>query len=84
MKIVLNLELPDDHDCGLSEYDLKMHLGVKLCEDGLVSTGFAAKMLGMDRRDFLENMGSFGGEYFNIGDEEEIKKEYEVARQAIR
>ena len=84
MKIALNLELPDDYDCGLSEYDLKMHLGVKLYEDGLVSTGFAARMLGMERRDFLMNMGIYGGEIFKMGDEEEIKKECEIARQTIR
>jgi len=84
MRIIINVDLPDDHDCGLTEYDLKMHLGVKLYEDGLVSSGFAARMLGMERRDFLENMGSYGGEIFKMGDEEEIKKECEIARQFAR
>ena len=62
MKVVLELDIPENLD--FSEYDLKMHLGVKLYEDGLVSTGFAAHMIGIDRADFLRSMGSYGGEIF--------------------
>jgi len=83
MKVVLELDLPDNLNFQLSEYDLKMHLGVKLYEDGLVSTGFAARMLGMERRDFLENMGSFGGVICKAT-HEEIAQDYINAERAAR
>jgi predicted HTH domain antitoxin len=81
MKVVLQLNLPDS--LKMSEYDLKMHLGVKLYEDGIISTGIASKMLGMDRADFLRNMGAYGGEIFKAS-AEEIEQDYQNARQAIR
>ena len=83
MKLLIEIELPDDLNFELSEYDLKMHLGVKLYEDGLLSTGFVASMLGMERRDFLENMGKYGGEIFKATPEE-IAQEMEVVKQFIR
>jgi len=83
MKVTLELELPDNSNVKLSEYDLKMHLGVKLYEDGLVSTGFVASMIGMTRRHFLENMGTYGGILFK-GTEEEFKKDAEIAGQFVR
>jgi len=81
MKIALNI--PPDVDLGLSEFDLKMHLGVKLYESGLVSSGFAAEILGLDKSDFILNMSSYGKSVFDKPDEE-LKRDKEIAKQFIR
>jgi len=62
MQIVL--DVPDD--AGLSEFDLKVMLGVALYNSGIASSGRAADMLGIERRDFIENMGKFGGNILEI------------------
>jgi len=81
MKIELNM--PDDAGWGLSEFDLKMYLGVKLYEEGLMSAGLAAEILGIEYADFILNMGKYGKSVFYKSDEE-IKKDSEVAGQFVR
>ena len=82
MQIVLNI--PPESDMGqMSEFDLKMTIGVALYEKGIVSSGFAAEILGIKRRDFISCMGKYGKSIFDRT-EEELKKDIEVARQFIR
>ncbi|MCL2069746.1 MAG: UPF0175 family protein [Treponema sp.] len=81
MQIILNI--PPGIDLGFSEFDLKMHIGVSLYEKGLMSSGFAAEILGIDRADFILNMGKYGKSIFDISDEE-LKKDMDIAKQFIR
>ena len=79
MKLSINLL----DDSGFSEHDLKMHLAVKLYQDGIASSGYVANMIGMDRRDFLEQMGPYGGEIFQYS-EDEIEEDKIVAGEISR
>ena len=81
MKVTINV--PEDIDLGLSEFDLKMHIGVSLYEKGILSSGFAAEILGIDKTDFILNMARYGRSVFDKA-EEEFAKDMEVARQFIR
>ena len=81
MKVTLELDIPDN--LKFSEYDLKMHLGVKLYEDGLIGTGSAAHIIGMERADFIRKMGKYGGNIFQTTPEE-FEQDFLNARQAIR
>jgi len=81
MQIVLNI--PPDKDLGMSEFDLKMTIGVALYEKGVMSSGFAAEILGITRADFIRNMGKYGRSILEKT-EDEIKQDALVARQAIR
>ena len=79
----IDIDIPPDIDLGLSEFDFKMILGVALYEKGLMSSGLAARILGIDRAEFILNMGKYG---FSIFDkpEDEIMKDAEVAGQFVR
>jgi len=58
MQITLNI--PPTADLGMSEFDLKMTIGVALYEKGVMSSGFAAEILGIPRADFIRNMSKYG------------------------
>jgi predicted HTH domain antitoxin len=79
MQIILNI--PDHIKLDASEHDIKMHMACKLYETGLLDTGYAAKSIGITRREFIENMGKYGASIFNLSDEELIE-DIRVARQA--
>jgi predicted HTH domain antitoxin len=61
MKIVL--ELPEKPE--LKNLDVSGYLIAKLYQDGLLSTGQAAKVLGTTNEKFLESLGSFGVSVFS-------------------
>jgi len=79
MQIILNI--PDHVQLDVSEHDIKMHLACKLYEEGILDTGYAAKSIGITRREFIENMGNYGASIFNLSDEELIE-DIRVARKA--
>jgi predicted HTH domain antitoxin len=81
MKIILNL--PKDIDLGLTEFDYKMILGVALYEKNYMSSGLAAEILGIDRSDFIINMGKYGKSIYEKS-EEEIKEDMIVAERFVR
>ena len=72
----LTIELPPD--LGLSEHDAKRLFVSKLYEDGIVSAGRGAEMLGMTYREFIETFG-----IYCRTTPEELKQDLEVAHSAI-
>ena len=68
MTATVELQLPDS--VRLSDADLKMILAAKLFEMGELSSGQAAKMVGITRREFLENVGKYGVSIFQYDPDE--------------
>ena len=54
----IHLNVPDDLD--LRESDFSMIIASKLFEDGKLSAGQAAEMVGLSKRTFIEVVGKFG------------------------
>ena len=52
----LTLKIPDSVD----EIDVKMQLAGQLFEKGILSSGQAADLVGITKREFLENIGKYG------------------------
>ena len=79
MQIVLNI--PDNVQ--LSEFDLKMYIGVSLYEKDIMSTGLAASVVGINRGTFIENMGKYGMSIFEKLTVEDIQEDAKVADHFI-
>ena len=62
MRTIL-LNVPDNID--LKDYDLTMILAAKLYEDAKLSSGQAAKMVGLSKRAFIEILGKYGVSVFS-------------------
>ena len=76
MTAALDLNLPDS--VKLSDFDLKMTLAAKLYEDGTLSGGQAAELVGISKRSFLEQLGKYGVSVFGYTAEEvseELKRD---------
>lgn len=56
----LTLNIPDSVD----EIDVKMQLAAHLYEKGIMSSGQAAELVGISKREFLENIGKYGVSIF--------------------
>ncbi len=72
--MTLQLDVPKGLE--LSEFDIIMNLAAKLFDRGLVSSGQAAKMVGISKRTFIEIVGNYGVSIFQY-DEDEFEKELE-------
>ncbi len=59
MKTIM-LNLPDEVD----EKEIKMSIAALLFDKGLFSSGQAAKFVGISKREFIENVGSYGVSVF--------------------
>lgn len=68
MTATLELKLPDS--VHLSDFDIKMTLAAKLYEDGTLSGGQAAELVGISKRSFLEQLGKYGVSIFGYTAEE--------------
>ena len=68
MNGTLELELPQD--VNLSEAELKMILAAKLFDMGELSSGQAAKLAGVTKREFIESVGRYGVSIFQYSAEE--------------
>ena len=66
----LVLQLPDNVD----EKDVKMQLAAHLYEKGIMSSGQAADLVGISKREFIETVGQYGVSIFgeSIDDLEQI------------
>ncbi len=66
----LTLKIPDSVD----EIDVKMQLAAHLFEKGVLSSGQAAELVGITKRNFLENVGKYGISIFgeSIDDIEQV------------
>ncbi|MGI8813090.1 MAG: UPF0175 family protein [Pyrinomonadaceae bacterium] len=70
MNGTLELTLPDG--VNISDSELKMVVATKLFEMGELSSGQAAEMAGITKREFLEAAGKYGVSIFGY-DAEELK-----------
>ena len=69
----LTLQLPDTVD----EKDVKMQLAAHLYDKGILSSGQAADLVGISKREFIETVGQYGVSIFgeSIEDLEKIINE---------
>lgn len=58
----VQLNIPDNVD--LKDYDLSMIVASKLYEDGKLSAGQAAEMVGISKKAFIELLGKYGVSIF--------------------
>lgn len=61
MKITLNLP----ESLNMKIVDISIYLAAKLFEDGLLSSGQAAEMVGISKRAFIEILGKYGISVFS-------------------
>jgi predicted HTH domain antitoxin len=59
----IQLQIPDEIE--LKEQDFLMIIASKLYEDGILSSGQAAKMAGLSKRTFIELLGKYGVSVFS-------------------
>lgn len=62
----LTIELPDEVD----EKEAKMTVVSALFDKGILSSGQAAKLLGISKREFLETVGQYGVSIFGETEED--------------
>ena len=70
----ITLKVPESLQ--LSNFDVEMILATKLYEDGKLSSGQAAEMVGAPKRTFIELLGKYGVSVFGY-DFEELQKDLE-------
>ena len=63
-----HIELPADINA--SEFDLKMLFASKLFDEGLITSGQGAKMVGISRKAFIEVLGKYGVSAFQTDEDE--------------
>lgn len=68
----LEIKIPESVD----EHSIKMHVAGILFEKGELSSGQAADLVGITKREFLETIGEYGYSIFSES-YEEIKKSIE-------
>lgn len=56
----LTLQLPDTVD----EKDVKMQLAAHLYDKGIITSGQAAELAGISKREFIERVGQYGVSIF--------------------
>ena len=59
---VFTVQLPDS--LKINDFELKMIVASKLFEDGKLSSGQAAKIVGISKRSFVELLGKFNVSLF--------------------
>ena len=62
----LTIKIPDSVD----EKDLKMELAAHLFEKGILSSGQAAELVGISKREFIETVGKYGVSIFGESKED--------------
>lgn len=69
----MTLQIPDS----VNEKEVKMQLAAHLYEKGIMSSGQAADLVGISKREFIETMGQYGVSIFgeSIDDLEKIINE---------
>lgn len=53
---------------------------LRLFEQGDISSGYAAELLGITRFDFIELLGKRGIPLFNYGSKEEVEQEFQTVK----
>lgn len=69
----LTINLPDTVD----EKDVKMQLAAQLFDKGILSSGQAADLIGISKKEFIESVGNYGVSIFGetVDDIDEIINE---------
>jgi len=65
-------------ELNLKSFDVKMMIASKLFEEGQLSSGQAAEMVGLSKRAFLEVLGKYGSSIIGY-DFEELEQDLENA-----
>jgi len=65
---VFKVQIPDS--LKINDFEMKMILASKLFEDGRVSSGQAAEMVGISKRSFVELIGKYNVSLFGYNYEE--------------
>ncbi len=73
---VLKLDIPEN--LHLTDFDLKMLIASKLFEDGQLSSGQAAQIVGISKRAFVEILGKFNVSLFGY-DFNELEEDFNNA-----
>jgi predicted HTH domain antitoxin len=73
---VLTVQIPDS--LKTNDFELKMMIASKLFEDGKLSSGQAAEIVGISKRSFVELLGKYNVSLFGY-DYEELEEDLENA-----
>jgi predicted HTH domain antitoxin len=73
---VLTVQIPDS--LKMNDFELKMMIASKLFEDGKLSSGQAAEIVGLSKRSFVELLGKYNVSLFGY-DYEELEEDLENA-----
>ncbi len=76
MKTIVLNNVPDDID----EKEVSMIVAARLFDEGKLSSGQAAALVGISKRDFIEKVGLYGVSVFQQTSEE-LLKDIENARK---
>ena len=68
----ITVQLPDS--LNMNDFELKMIIASKLFEDGKLSSGQAAEMVGISKRSFVELIGKYNVSLFGY-DYEELEED---------
>ncbi len=71
----ITIQLPETTE--LSDFEARMILASKLYEMGRLSSGQAARLVGISRREFIETVGTYGVSVFQYSPEEPTAQEVE-------
>jgi predicted HTH domain antitoxin len=77
MKSITINNLPDDGD----EKEMSMIVAVKLFDQGKLSSGQAAAIAGISKREFIESVGEYGVSVFQQSPEELLRDIETAAKQ---
>lgn len=72
MNGTVELTLPTD--VNVTDAEIKMIVAARLFDTGVISSGQAAKMVGISRREFLESVGKYGVSIFQY-DADELEED---------
>jgi len=59
----IHINIPESVD--RNDYELTMFIAAKLYEDGTLSSGQAAELVGISKRTFIETLGKYGVSLFS-------------------
>jgi predicted HTH domain antitoxin len=77
MKSITINNLPDDVD----EKEMSMIVAAKLFDQGKLSSGQAAAIAGISKREFIESVGEYGVSVFQQSPEELLRDKETAAKQ---
>lgn len=76
MKAMTSITIKVPDNLGMKPFEIEMLLAAKLYEDGKLSSGQAAEMVGLSKRAFIEVLGKYGVSVFGYdfdGLEEDLR-----------